>query len=188
MLAARAHSFDAVARPAEAVAESERAAPLSRPRSARRSQGKALLRFVVTVVFVASLALVVASRSARVAAQAQEILALKEEIRLVEAENRRLEMAALQMSSLARIEREAKERLGMELPRKILPVPVPGATAPPVALAGRRPVPAEPSGRLRQESGPVQAGVVGAGVALNAEAVAAVERLVQWLRHAFARG
>lgn len=194
MLAARAYSCDAVPRPDEAAAAPGRAAPLSRPRSARRSQGKALLRFAACVVFTASLALGVANRSARVAAQAQEILALKEELRLVEAENRRLEMAALQMSSLARIEREAKERLGMELPRKILPVPIPGDPASQAAFARREPPPAEPvtlpppGRRPAAGNGPAPAGVVTAGVALNAEAVAALERLGRWVRHALAGG
>lgn len=192
MLAARAYSHDAVPRPVQGVADPERAAPVSRPRSARRSQGKALFRFAACVAFAASLALVVADRSARVAAEAQEILALKEELRLVEAENRRLEMAALQMSSLARIEREAKDRLGMELPRKILPVPLPGETQ--AAFARREPPAAAPvtlpppGSRAEASGGPAPAGVVTAGVALNAEAVAALERLGRWVRHALAGG
>lgn len=167
---------------------------MSRPRSARRSQGKALFRFAACVAFAASLALVVADRSARVAAEAQEILALKEELRLVEAENRRLEMAALQMSSLARIEREAKDRLGMELPRKILPVPLPGDPAAQAAFARREPPAAAPvtlpppGSRAQASGGPAPAGVVTAGVALNAEAVAVLERLGRWVRHALAGG
>lgn len=166
---------------------------MSRPRSARRSQGKALFRFAACVAFAASLALVVANRSARVAAEAQEILALKEELRLVEAENRRLEMAALQLSSLARIEREAKDRLGMELPRKILPVPLPGDPAAQAAFArGEPPAPAPvtlPATGIRPAArGPARTGVVTAGIALNGEAVAALERLSRWVRHALAGG
>lgn len=71
------------------------------------------MRRLVYLGCVAGLALLAAVHSTRVAREGRELVALKEELRNVEAENRRLEAQVLELQSLARIEREATQRLGM---------------------------------------------------------------------------
>lgn len=158
--------------------------PGARRRPERGRQRRALARFVVYLLCAAGLALLVANRSARVTTEAREIVLLKEELQQVESENKRLEMTALQLASLDRVEREARVRLGMTRPAQAFPVPEP-LQQPGTAFAAAAPAGVRSADRSGADG--VQLGSV-ARVRLNPEAVAAVKRLVQRLTRVLAGG
>ncbi len=152
-----------------------------RQRPDRERQRRALARFAVYLACAAALGLLVASRSARVAAASRDIIALKEELRLVEAENKRLEMEALRLASLERIEREAEARLGMTRPEQVfpLPPPTPAATFAGTGTAVRAEPEHPPEG--------VHLGSAG-GVRLNPQALAWLRSMVERLARALSGG
>lgn len=86
---------------------------VARPVAAIRTT---VLPYVFVLLGLAALALFTASRYAAVAQVGYEIGSMKAELRRLEAEREQLELKVAQLSSLARIEGEARSRLGMVSP------------------------------------------------------------------------